>query len=39
MTPELEQVLRMLTSGILGQRYDDLVASLLTTASAWPTAS
>ena len=30
MTPELEQVLRMLTSGILGQRYDDLVASLLT---------
>ena len=30
MTPELEQVLRMLTSGVLGQRYDDLVASLLT---------
>ena len=30
LTPELEQVLRMLTSGILGQRYDDLVASLLT---------
>ena len=30
LTPELEQVLRMLTSGVLGQRYDDLVASLLT---------
>ncbi len=30
LTPELQQVLDMLTSGILGQRYDDLVASLLT---------
>jgi len=30
LTPELERVLQMLTSGILGQRYDDLVASLLT---------
>ena len=30
LTPELERVLQMLTSGILGQRYDDIVASLLT---------
>ncbi len=30
LTPELERVLQMLTSGVLGQRYDDLVASLLT---------
>ncbi len=29
LTPELQQVLDMLTSGILGQRYDDLVTSLL----------
>ena len=30
MTPKLKQVLDMLTSGILGQRFDDLAASLLT---------
>ena len=30
LTPELERVLQMLTSGVLGQRYDDIVASLLT---------
>ncbi len=30
LTPELERVLQMLTSGALGQRFDDLVASLLT---------
>ena len=30
LTPELERVLQMLTSGILDQRYDDIVASLLT---------
>ena len=30
LTPELKQVLDMLTSGVLGQRFDDLVASLLT---------
>ncbi|MBQ3216825.1 MAG: glycogen/starch/alpha-glucan phosphorylase, partial [Oscillospiraceae bacterium] len=30
LTPELQQVLDMLTSGILGQRFDDLVACLLT---------
>ena len=30
LTPELERVLQMLTSGILGQRFDDIVASLLT---------
>ena len=30
LTPELERVLQMLTSGVLGQRFDDLVASLLT---------
>ena len=30
LIPELERVLQMLTSGILGQRYDDIVASLLT---------
>ena len=28
--PDLQKVLDMLTSGILGQRFDDLVASLLT---------
>lgn len=30
LTPKLERVLQMLTSGVLGQRFDDLVASLLT---------
>ena len=30
ITPELRRVLDMLTSGILGQRFDDLVASLTT---------
>ncbi len=30
LTPELKQVLDMLTGGVLGQRFDDLVASLLT---------
>ena len=30
LTPELKKVLDMLTSGILGQRFDDLVACLLT---------
>ena len=30
LTPELQAVLDMLTSGVLGQRFDDLVASLLT---------
>ncbi len=30
MTPELQRVFDMLTSGVLGQHYDDLVASLLT---------
>ncbi len=30
MTPELKQVLGMLTSGVLGQRFDDIVASLTT---------
>ena len=30
LTPELREVLDMLTSGILGQRFDDLVSSLLT---------
>ena len=30
LTPELQRVLDMLTSGVLGQRYDDLVDSLLT---------
>ena len=30
LTPELQQVLDMLTSGVLGQRFDDLVDSLLT---------
>jgi len=30
LVPELERVLQMLTSGVLGQRYDDIVASLLT---------
>ena len=30
LTPELQRVLDILTSGVLGQRYDDLVASLLT---------
>ena len=30
LTPELQKVLDMLTSGVLGQRFDDLVASLLT---------
>ncbi len=30
LTPELQEVLKMLTSGVLGQRYDDLVDSLLT---------
>ena len=31
MTPELDRVLQMLTSGALGQRFDDIVASLTTT--------
>lgn len=30
LSPELQKVLDMLTSGVLGQRFDDLVASLLT---------
>ncbi|MBQ9967730.1 MAG: glycogen/starch/alpha-glucan phosphorylase [Oscillospiraceae bacterium] len=30
LTPELERVLYMLTSGVLGHRFDDIVASLLT---------
>ena len=30
MTPKLKAVIDMLTSGILGQRFDDLAASLLT---------
>ena len=30
LTPELERILQMLTSGILGQRFDDIYASLLT---------
>jgi len=30
LTHELERVLQMLTSGVLGQRFDDIVASLLT---------
>lgn len=30
MTPELREVLSMLTSGILGQRFDDIVDSLIT---------
>ncbi len=31
MTPELDRVLQMLTSGVLGQRFDDVAASLTTT--------
>ena len=31
ITPELRRVLDMLTSGVLGQRFDDIVASLTTT--------
>ena len=31
MTPELWEVLSMLTSGVLGQRFDDIVDSLTTT--------
>ena len=30
LTPELRQVLGMLTSGVLGQRFDDIAASLTT---------
>ena len=30
LTPELERILNMLTSGVLGQRFDDIYASLLT---------
>ena len=30
LTPELDRVLQMLTSGVLGQRFDDVAASLLT---------
>ena len=30
LSPELERVLQMLTSGVLGQRFDDIYASLLT---------
>lgn len=30
LSPDLERVLQMLTSGMLGQRFDDIVASLLT---------
>ncbi len=41
LTPELDTVLHMLTSGVLGQRFDDIVASLLTnrfgTADAYMT--
>ena len=31
LTPELRKVLDMLTSGVLGRKYDDIVASLTTT--------
>ncbi|MBQ1371926.1 MAG: glycogen/starch/alpha-glucan phosphorylase, partial [Oscillospiraceae bacterium] len=31
LTPELRSVLNMLTSGVLGRRYDDIAASLTTT--------
>ncbi|MBR2978239.1 MAG: glycogen/starch/alpha-glucan phosphorylase [Oscillospiraceae bacterium] len=30
LTPELDRVLKLLTSGVLGQRFDDIAASLLT---------
>ena len=30
LSPELDRVLQMLTSGVLGQRFDDVAASLLT---------
>ena len=30
ITPDLQRVLNMLTSGVLGQRFDDIVASLTT---------
>ncbi|MBR4702118.1 MAG: glycogen/starch/alpha-glucan phosphorylase, partial [Oscillospiraceae bacterium] len=30
ITPELRKVLNMLTSGVLGQRFDDIAASLTT---------
>ena len=30
LSPELDRVLQMLTSGVLGQRFDDIYASLLT---------
>ena len=30
ITPDLQRVLSMLTSGVLGQRFDDIVASLTT---------
>ena len=36
MTPELERVMRMLTSGVLGQRFDDIYASLLTNRFGTP---
>ena len=40
LTPELDRVLQMLTSGALGQRFDDIVASLThDRASARPTAT
>lgn len=30
LTPQLERVLQMLTSGVLGKKFDDITASLLT---------
>ena len=36
LTPELKEVLDMLTSGELGQRFDDLVSSLLTNRFGTP---
>jgi starch phosphorylase len=38
MTPELERTLQMLTSGVLGQRFDDIAASLLSPRFGTPDA-
>ena len=38
MTPELERTLQMLTSGVLGQRFDDIAASLLSSRFGTPDA-
>ena len=38
MTPGLERTLQMLTSGALGQRFDDIVASLLSSRFGTPDA-